>query len=317
MTIKELHYIFVIYQEKSFSKAAAQLYMSQPALSTITGRVERELGIRIFDRSTLPLTLTESGRIFIDAAKQILDVDTDLQARLKDLKGLQEGHLAIGGSSFFCSYVLSEKIGRFREIYPGIQIDLYESNIDVLKDRLLSNELDLIMETAIFPEDDLKICKYKEEEIILGVPKSFSVNQVLTDRRVTDQMLRDGGAVLPKEKAVTLSAFQELPFIFLRAGNDLYIRGMEMCRNAGFRPDIVIYLDQMLTAHNLAVRGVGCTFLRSWMIPYLPAKDALYYYKIDDPLVRRPVYFAFRKDRYLGLAIQEFLKLCGITDPLG
>ncbi len=314
MTIKELHYIHMIYQEKSFSKAASRLYMSQPALSTIVRRVERELGIRIFDRSTIPLTLTESGRIFIEAARRIGDVDMDMMNQLSDMKTMHSGHLSIGGSSFFCSYVLSEKIGEFRKLFPGIRIDLYESNIDVLKERILANELDLIMETAVFPEDGMKTCKVREEDIILGVPKQFPVNGALAHARYTDLMIRRHQPELPPNPPVSLKYFESYPFIFLRRGNDLYSRGMEMCKNAGFRPNVVIYLDQMLTAHNIAAQGVGCVFLRSWMIPHLSGTDSLYYYAIDDALAVRHVYYAWKKGRYITKAMREFLQLSNV-DP--
>ena len=315
VTIKEAHYIYTIYQERSFSRAAARLFMSQPALSTIVRRVEHELGIRIFDRSTIPLTLTESGKIFIEAARKIGDVDTDLTKRLNDMKTEKAGHLSIGGSSFFCSYVLSEKIGEFRQICPGVRIDLYESNIDILKQRISANELDLIMETAVYPEDGLHTSMVREEDIILGVPKHFSVNEDLAHARMTDQVIRYHSPALPPNERVSLAPFKDLPFIFLRSGNDLYRRGMEMCQKADFRPNVVIYLDQMLTAHNIASRGVGCLFLRSWMIPYLTGTDTLYYYAIDDTLARRPVYFAWKKDRYITRAMREFLKLNEVIVP--
>ncbi|MBQ7534001.1 MAG: LysR family transcriptional regulator [Stomatobaculum sp.] len=315
MTIKEVHYVYTIYRERSFSQAAARLYMSQPALSTIVRRVERELGVRIFDRSTIPLTLTESGRVFIEAAQKIGDVDSDMLNRLQDIKSQQSGHLSIGGSSFFCSYVLSEKIGEFRNLFPGIRIDLYESNIDILKERIIANELDLIMETAIFPEDGLNTCQVREEEIILGVPKRYEINETLQNCRLTDQMIRKSSPDLPDVERVSLEHFKDLPFIFLRSGNDLYHRGMEMCRNAGFRPNIAIYLDQMLTAHNIAARGNECLFLRSWMLPYLTSTDTLYYYLIDDSLSRRPVYFAWKKGKYITVAMREFLKLNGVDLP--
>ena len=88
-----------------------------------------------------------------------------------------------------------------------------------------------------------------------------------------------------------------------------------MCRNAGFRPNIVIYLDQMLTAHNIAARGIGCLFLRSWMLPYLTETDSLYYYLINDSLSRRPVYFAWKKGKYITRAMREFLRLNGVVLP--
>ena len=60
-------YVYEVYKEKSFSRAAKSLYVSQPALSSTVSRLEKELGFRIFDRATMPLTLTPQGRIYIEA----------------------------------------------------------------------------------------------------------------------------------------------------------------------------------------------------------------------------------------------------------
>ena len=320
MTIKELHYIHTIYREKSFSKAAALLYMSQPALSIIVRRVERELGITIFDRGTIPLSITESGEALIQAAREIGEIDNDLMKRLSDIKALESGHLSIGGSSFFCARVLSEKIVKFRKMYPGIQIDLYESNTDILKERLLDGRLDLIMEAAIYSEDGMNSCKVMEEAIVLGVPKHFPVNERLAEFCLTEEQLRANVPVAnlpgsPECRPVSLGHFRGEPFIFLRRGNDIFSRGMEMCRKAGFRPEVVIYLDQMMTAHSIAARGVGCLFLRGWMVPHLQDKEKLCYYAIDDPQSRRPLYFAWKKGRYMTKGMRDFLKLNDIIIP--
>ena len=64
-------YVYEVYREKSFSKAAQNLYISQPSLSARIKKIEEEIGVPLFDRSTSPLQLTEAGRIYIDAAEEI------------------------------------------------------------------------------------------------------------------------------------------------------------------------------------------------------------------------------------------------------
>ena len=76
-----MDYVYAVWQEKSFSAAARKLFVSQPALSASVRKVERELGLPIFNRSTTPLQLTDAGRAYIDAAERIFRIhagDTDM-----------------------------------------------------------------------------------------------------------------------------------------------------------------------------------------------------------------------------------------------
>ena len=76
-------YAYTIYKKGSFTRAAKELYISQPSLSTAISRLESELGFRIFDRSTIPCSLTAEGRIYIDSLEEILESESNMKKRIK------------------------------------------------------------------------------------------------------------------------------------------------------------------------------------------------------------------------------------------
>ena len=86
--LNEMKYVYAVYQEKSFSKAAKKLYISQPALSNRVRKAEREVGAAIFDRSTIPLTITKEGAHYIESVEEILFIQRNLKSYFEDLRGL-------------------------------------------------------------------------------------------------------------------------------------------------------------------------------------------------------------------------------------
>lgn len=99
-------YIYAVYQEKSFSKAAKKLYVSQPWLSATVKKVEQELDVRLFDRSTTPISLTEAGAYYIQRVEEIRRIEQDMIQHFQELRNAQHSVLHIGSSMFFCTYVL-------------------------------------------------------------------------------------------------------------------------------------------------------------------------------------------------------------------
>ena len=108
-----MEYIYEVYKEKSFSKAAAALFISQPSLSANVKRVENRIGYPIFDRSTKPLQLTEVGKHYIQAVEKVMDIENNLENYLLDLGNLKTGTLNVGGSNFFSSWILPPLIADF------------------------------------------------------------------------------------------------------------------------------------------------------------------------------------------------------------
>lgn len=309
--LNEMRYVYSVYQEKSFSKAAKKLFISQPALSNMVRKAENEIGAPIFDRSTIPLTVTKEGAYYIKSIEEILFIQRNMQAYFKDLRELNTGSLSIGGASFFCSFVFPDLIGRFREKYPNVTIDLLEGNVKELKEGLEDETLDLVIETALYEDSTVERFFYKNEEIILMVPASYAINKRLQPYRLSYQDVVSDRFQADSYEPVPLELFKDTPFIIMKPGNDMYQRGFSMCRNAGFTPKVAIQMDQILTSMNIASNGVGAVFIRSDIIGCLPENKKLVYYKIGDPLASRKVVFASKKGKYITAAMREFLRMAG------
>ena len=118
--------------------------------------------------------------------------------------------------------------------------------------------------------------------------------------------MREGRYLKEDMPAVSLSVFSGENFLFLKHGNDLWQRGMEMCHSAGFSPTITMELDQLLSAYYLAENGAGLTFVRASIPRYVGASDSLLFYKIDHPDIVRNIYIYLRRKGFTSLQ-QRFL----------
>ena len=86
-------YVYEVYKERSFTKAAQNLYISQPSLSARIKKIEEIIGEPLFDRSTTPLQLTEVGKVYIEAAEEITQIEQRVENYINDLAGLKTGSL--------------------------------------------------------------------------------------------------------------------------------------------------------------------------------------------------------------------------------
>jgi len=301
--MQDEEYIYAVYETKSFSAAAKKLYVSQPALSMSIKKTEEKMGITIFDRSTVPLKLTEEGKLYIQALEEIRLVKESLNRQLSDIGELKAGHLIVSGENFVSSFILPEVIMRFSQLYGGIDVEIVESNSPGLRQQLLSESIDLLVAHDF--DQNLYHSEYLfEEELLLAVPEGFSINQKLSEYCFTADELRAESH--PEKPAVDLSLFQEEPFLILKPGNDSCRRGNQMCSEAGFKPKVRIHLDQLITAHNLSCAGMGISFVSDILVKKAAASGCVYY-RLDSEYAHRTMSIGYKKNRYLSRAAAAFI----------
>ena len=144
-----MEYVYEVYLEKSFSKAAEKLFISQPSLSANVKRVEHHIGYPIFDRSTKPLSLTECGVQYIKAVEKIKSIQNEFEGFANDWGDLKKGTLTLGGSNLFSSWILPPLIADFARRYPLIQISLIEETTANLARMLRHGQLDLMLDSSV------------------------------------------------------------------------------------------------------------------------------------------------------------------------
>ena len=167
---QEMRYIYEVYQEKSFSQAAKNLFISQPALSSSIRKAERGIGFEIFDRNTLPIRLTEAGKLYIDAIEKIMAVERELEYRLSEMASLNSGRVVVAGANFFSACMLPPVIHTFVSRYPGVDLELVESDSMALYEEALKDNIDLIFDAGAYDASLFASETLCEEHILLAVP---------------------------------------------------------------------------------------------------------------------------------------------------
>lgn len=300
-------YVYEVYREKSFSKAAQNLYISQPSLSARIKKVEERVGFPLFDRSTSPLQLTEVGEVYIEAAEEIFQIEQRVENYINNLTTLKTGHLSIGASTLFAAYVIPPLITRFKQKFPDVQIQITEGNTAQLEALLGNNALDFVIDNYHYDSILYNKELYRKENILLAVPKHFPVNKALERYQLSYDSIKSKSYLNDSYPAVPLRSFSKLPFIMLTPGNDTRMCGDRLCREAGFHPNIILELNQQSTAYMAASTKLGATFISDILVSQLPSFENLAYYKLDGESAKRQVFFYYKNHKYKTRAMEEFL----------
>lgn len=307
-------YIYEVYKTKSFSRAAENLFISQSSLSATIRKIEKRIGVEIFDRSTTPIGLTEYGVEYIKSVEKIMDIENEFQSHVFQLEELITGQLSVGGSSNSISHTLPPVISAFTRLYPGVSLRLLEGGSHQLEKQLSDGILDLVIDNRIFPPEHFSRLPLFKEQLLLAVPRSCSINEHLTKYQLTAKDLQTQKHQQDDFPIVPLDHFSQEPFLFLRSGNDTRHRADKLCSHYGFTPHIVLKVDQQMTAYSLARYGVGLAFISDWVILHMKPDDSLIYYRLDPELTSRDVSIFYKSSRYLTRSMQEFLRIAGETD---
>ncbi len=302
-------YVYEVYKERSFTKAAQNLYISQPSLSARIKKIEEIIGEPLFDRSTTPLQLTEVGKVYIEAAEEITQIEQRVENYINDLAGLKTGNLAVGASTLFAAYVVPSLITQFNQKFPDVHIQLIEGNTAELEEMLGSNALDFVIDNYHYDSILYNKELYCEENILLAVPKHFSVNEELKEYQLSYENIKSKKYLSRKYPAVPLERFANLPFIMLTQGNDTRTRGDRLCRNVGFNPNIVLEFNQQSTAYMASSTQLGATFISDILVSQLPTFENLVYYKLDGEEAKRKVFFYYKTHKYKTRVMEEFIRM--------
>ena len=304
---KYKEYVYEVYKEKSFSKAAANLYISQPSLSARIIKIEEFFGMQIFDRSTTPLRLTEFGKGYIKAIEDVFGIEKRLENFISDINCLRFGELTIGASNVFAAYTLPPIIADFKKKYPDVKINLIEENTEALEHLLSMNKVDIVIDNNRYDNELYDRAFYSKENILLAVPKNFKECDGAKQYELDEKTVKSKAYISENYPSVPLSLFKTVPFVMLTPGNDTRIRGDKMCREAGFRPNTVLEVHQQATAYMIATTKIGATFISDKVVEKMPMHENMSYYKLKSSEAERTVYFYFKKHKPKTRVMQEFM----------
>ena len=175
MNTRHAQQVMAILDCGSISAAAKKLYITQPTLSATLKQIEAQFGEPIFDRSTSPLTLTPAGELYVQAARRMLRIETQLDEAISALRGEHKGTLRLGMQTGRSCELLPHILPDYSSAYPGIRISVIEANLKALEQKLLDREIDIALFLPDIEHPDLAYRLIASEQIVLLANKLTNI----------------------------------------------------------------------------------------------------------------------------------------------
>ena len=303
-----MDYAYAIYTEKSFTKAAKKLCISQPALSATIKKLETSLGHPIFDRSGKTITLTDIGERYIRATEQMRLIRQNLQQEIDDLVGLRRGSFILGGTTFIISDVLPDMFKAFGKQYPDVELKIQVEPSTVLWEKLSQGQVDIAIDNALTQDPDHEYIPLFREHILIGVPSENPINEKLKADQLDPAALQAADCDFSKMPKVGIDAFEGEDFILLKPGNKMRQIAHNFFTDTGISPHVCFEFDRLSTSISFAEAGFGICFLTDTILKYSGPCKNLTLYQPDTRYTDRNLYIMYKKNKYLSAASRAFIR---------
>ncbi len=291
MNAKQYKYFLVLADEGSFSKAADVLNITQPSLSQYVKKIEKQLGLELFDRSNGDVRLTDAGRVYIETARRVLDLEHQMDGKLADLRSYKTGSLIIGAAPYRAASMMPIIASSFQKLYPGMHLAVREGTTAELSEGMEHGEYDLCLTMLPIDSELFSYEKVLEEELVLAVPASCQALPCTPG---------------PKRECVDIEALNNKSLVMLTDGQFMQkqLNSLILSHHLNVAPAAVV---KSLEAQIEFVKaGVGMALMPSGIERFCSHHEVKFYSFVQK-LPSREVVVMWRKDRKLS-GIEEELK---------
>ena len=303
-----MDYIYTVYKECSFTKAAEKLYISQPALSLTIKKIENDIGYPLFERCGREVKLTPVGESYIKAIEEINRITANLSNEVDDLLKLKKGSITIGSTTFIASYILPDVLKQFRREYPEVEVKIVVEQSTLLEQKLEADLVDFVVDNAITLQNGYNYNEILKESILLAVPSELDVNSPLERYAVPIQDIRDSQVNYDDFPRVDMAQFAKEKFILLKKGNKMRQIAHRIFEENSIDPSVVMEFDDLHTSFSYAERGFGICFLSNIAVKFSFACDHLRFYLPKTAHSARPLYVITKKSKYISSAARELIR---------
>jgi DNA-binding transcriptional LysR family regulator len=280
MELRQIRYAEAVARHLNFTKAAAEMFVAQPALSHQVKQLETELGIRLFDRGTRHVGLTDAGRAFMPLARRILADLEAIERTMRETMQLEHGLVQLGAQqSVTACGALPELLVRFRSLHPGVDVIMQEESVEDALTLLKDRKLDMVLaqfEPHHESESLVSETLYHEEIALVVGPDSPLRESVRSLRDLTTEN-------------------------FLAFNKSAALRRMlvQVCADVGFQPQIGYESPSLGSIRAMASAGLGVALLP---LPSVLAAGPPVCPLNIPPLPSRPISLVRGRDHYRSFA---------------
>lgn len=291
MDFRQLQYVLKVAECGSITKAAAELYITHPSLSNYISKVEKELGVVLFDRSVSPIQLSLAGEEYVKDAKRILQIQEQMQKKLHDISSVARKRIRLGISYERGMIMLPYLLPSFKEMFPQTEIQITAGGHSKLVTCLEEGKLDMVIFPMLYQDNTKNYYPiYQEELLLCAGPEMIKKEHLLPDHPDT----------------INPSACKDLPFVRLETGRSISEAFDTLWPNAS---NIVFEAHSIAESVQLAAVGYGACLVPRMTLDAIRINRAARLYSIGTPPLFWEVHAITRKGSYLDAAEQAIISI--------
>ena len=290
-TLQQLRILKAIAVEKNFTKAAKELYLSQPSLSKQIKILEKNLDILLINRENNKISLTESGQVFLEYAERILALCEESCRTLIDIKNGERGNLTVGASQTIGTYLMPRILALFAQTYPQINLKVEVNSTRIITKDVRNREIDIAIVGGEIPTEfkaNLKIENFVEDTFRLIIPKSHP---------------------FAKKKSIPKEALYHLNFITLNSNSTIreFIDNILTQNKIDInRLKIIMQLNSIEGIKTAVSLGLGAAFVSSSAIEKEIKLKTIEIIDIENIRITRTLFIISNRESYKSKAFQFF-----------
>ncbi len=285
-TLHQLKVFEAIARSGSFTRAAEEMFLSQPTVSQQIKQLTKAVGVPLFEQIGKRIYLTDAGKEVLTACKDISEKMSQLEMTLADLKGLKQGNLRLAVITT-AKYFVPRLLGQFRHRYPGIKVALQVTNRKQVLDRLSENEDDLY---------------------ILGQPPEgldINLRPILENALVA---IAPSDHPLAGEKNITLQRFAKEPFIMREAGSGTRMAVEQFYAENRCEINVEMEIGSNEAIKHAIVGGLGVSVLSRHVLALEGTKGPLTILDVEGFPIQRHWYIVYPASKQLSVVASTFLE---------
>ena len=288
MDFRQLESFIAIAKNKSFSKAARELYLTQPTLSNHMQNLEKELGTFLLNRTNREISLTRAGEIFYDYAQKILSLKDTAQYNLGEYVGKIEGTLTINASTIPEQYIIPSLLTDFSSLYPNITYKVNHLDSFEIVESLKDCKIPFGFTGSFFKDSSLEYLPIMKDDLVLITPVDFD----------------------NESDVVSLETLQTLQLVLREEGSgtrNLLSKELKRHKISIYDLKIKSMAENTQTIKSLVQAGLCCSIVSSKAIENELKLGLIKKYKVADLNLERNFYFVYSKERIFSHLEKNFI----------
>lgn len=297
MDLREQEYVVALAKHQSITRAAEELYITQPTLSIFLNRLEERMGVPLFDRVGKRLVPTCAGELYVRSAREMLAIQNEFRGELSDMIKGYAGQLRLGLHLRRSRYLLPKVLTEFESSHPQVEVTVTETSSRDMEQQLLDGDLDLILTNRFFQRDKLETLPIYNDHLVMALP---------ADHPVCSQSRELSGHSYPW---LDLKLLADERFILQTPEQSVRIFTDAAFSYAGISPRRSFIIENMETAVQMAAEGYGAAFNYESYVKYFHYEKPVRFFLVGFADFTVPIAVAYRKGGYLPEFVITFIKL--------